>query len=356
MRLAAQELSSPLSEGIDQLVKHMGAMQAQDFAMSKWAIGCRLNDVTQADVDNALANGTIMRTHLLRPTWHIVAATNLMWMLELTSPNILRITRGYHKTVDLNPKILKASASALEKALIGGTDLSRDEIARVLQKAKINTDENRLAHLLMDAELNGMICSGPVDGNGQRYRLIPEALKKGPKFDRDEAIQRLAACYFKSHGPATIQDFHWWSALSLKDCRNGLDLIRGKLSSYDDDGIIYYFDEAACSFGDTKKQHHLLPAFDEFFIGYKDRSASIPVKDNLKLFSINGIFWPSLITNGCAAGTWKRKIKDGNVNLDIQLFTSPSNISRRNLKTQAERFGEFLGKKVQLQMKNETNI
>jgi hypothetical protein len=352
MRLAAQQLSVHSIQGIEQLVKHMGALQAQDFPMSKWAIGCRLNDITQDDVNNAFANGTIVRTHVLRPTWHVVAATDLMWLLDLTSPNILTATLGYHKTVGITSKMLKASATVLEKSLMSGNDFSRDEISEILQRAKINTDEHRLSHFLMDAELNGMICSGCVDGNGQRYKLIPQNIKTATRPDRDEAIQRLAAIYFKSHGPATIHDFHWWSALSIADCKKGVSLNSGTLSSFDDDGTMYYFDEAACSFTETKKQHHLLPAFDEFFIGYKDRSASIPVASNSKLFTNNGIFWPSLITNGRAAGKWKRKINSRLVNIDIELFTSPSSISMRSLKAETERFGRFLGKKPQIKIGN----
>lgn len=353
MRLAAQQLQAASMPGIATLVSYMGAVQAQDFAMSKWAIGSRLNEATRLDVDNALASGSIIRTHILRPTWHIVAATDIMWMLNLTAPNILRITGGYHKSVELTPKILQQGATILRKSLDGGIELSREEIRMVLKKGKINTDENRLSHVLMDAELKGLICSGSVDGNGQKYKLIPDEIKQSGNIQREEAIQRLAACYFKSHGPATIHDFNWWSALSIKDCRIGVDLNAAILSSYDDDGTTYYFDEVACSFSETGKQHHLLAAYDEFFIGYKDRSACIEVKHNSRLFSNNGIFSPSLITNGRASGSWKRKIDNKKVTIDIQLFTSPSNISMRNLRGQAARVGKFLGKEVELRMNKE---
>ena len=352
MRLAAQQLSDHSIAGIEQLVKHMGALQAQDFPMSKWAIGCRLNDITQDDVNNSFAEGTIVRTHVLRPTWHIVAANDLMWMLELTGPGILRATFGYHKTVGITPKMLRTSSAVLEKALTSGADFSREEIGEVLRRANLNTDEHRLSHFLMDAELNDMICSACADGNGQRYKLIPQHSKTAARPDRDEAIQRLAATYFKSHGPATIHDFHWWSALSIADCKKGVSLNSDLLSSFDNDGVMYYFDEEACSFKETKKQHHLLPAFDEFFIGYKDRSASIPVAENSKLFSNNGIFWPSLITNGRASGSWKRKITGRHLNINIDLFTSPSTISMRNLKLQAARFGRFIGKEPKLEIGN----
>jgi hypothetical protein len=350
MRLAAQQLNAGSKKSIGELVTYMGAMQAQDFPMSKWGIGCRLKDITQHDVNTELARASIIRTHVLRPTWHIVASSDLMWMLELTAPNILRITRGYHKSVEITPKILKASISLIEKTLRDGIDLSRTEIAAVLKKQKINTDENRLAHLLMDAELNGLICSGPVENNSQRYRLIPEQIKKAAKLDRDEAIQQLAARYFKSHGPATIRDFHWWSGLSIADCRIGIKLNSENLSSYDDEGIIYYFDETACSFSETKKQHHLVPAFDEFFVGYKDRSTLIAEKHNIKLFTNNGMFFPALLTNGRATGTWKRKINNEKVNIDIQIFSSPSTLSMRSLKSQVAQFGKFLGKEVSIKI------
>jgi hypothetical protein len=231
---------------------------------------------------------------------------------------------------------------------MNGIDLSRTEIAAVLKKQKINTDENRLAHLLMDAELNGLICSGPVERNGQRYRLIPDHIKKAATFHRDEAIQRLAARYFTSHGPATIQDFHWWSGLSIADCRIGITLNSDNLSSYEDEGVMYYFDETACSFSETKKQHHLIPAFDEFFVGYKDRSALIAEKNNTKLFTNNGMFFPALLTNGKANGNWKRQISNQKVNIDIKLFTSPSSLSMRSLKSQATTLGKFLAKEVSL--------
>jgi len=285
IRLNTQHISETTYNNIKDLVAWMGAMQAQDYGSSKWAIGARLPATTELQIEEALNKGEIIRTHVLRPTWHLVSAEDIYWMQELTAPHVKKIVQARFKALELTEAIIKKSQSIIEKALTGGKHLTRDELVAILNKGKIETDSLRASHIMVCAELDNLICSGPEKGKQQTYALQIERVKKMKSLSREEGLKKLAHRYFSSHGPATMQDFVWWSGLPVKDARKGIEMIQSDFVEEKVGAEIFLHPNSSSEFEKNKGALHLLPAFDEYIISYKDRSASLPSEHNKKVFS-----------------------------------------------------------------------
>ncbi len=206
----------------------MGAMQAQDYAMAKWAIGARLAGTTDRKVESSINNGEILRIHVLRPTWHFVAADDIHWMLQLSAPKIKSSLATRHKQLELSESVITKTNSIIEKTLSKEIYLTRDELADEFHKAGIRTDDNRLSHILFRSEMDGIVCSGPIKENKLTYALLHERVPHKKEFSRDESLAELAKRYFNSRCPATLEDFIWWSNLTVTGCpqSNGSHQIR----------------------------------------------------------------------------------------------------------------------------------
>lgn len=344
-RMYNQQITGNECETTTELVDWMGAMQAQDAAMMRWALGIRLPKTTEKSIIKALDAGEIIRTHLMRPTWHIVSASEIYWMLELTGPSILSSLKGRHKQLELDAKIIYKSNETIVKELEGGKHLIREELNAVLEKVGIDTSNNRASHLLMLAELEGLICSGIMRGNKQTYALLAERVPKKFLLPKEEALAKLAEKYFTSHAPATLQDFIWWSGLKIKDARQALELIKSTLISTEVNEQTYWFNDDQ-NLGENKNTVLLLPAFDEYLISYTDRTASITSDNHKKAISYNGIFWPIIVINGLVKGVWKRVVKNNKVAFSINLFEPVSDSLNYQIKRKAIAYGEFLNKEI----------
>lgn len=350
IRLASQQISTTECKTVKELVSWMGAMQAQDYAMCKWAVGARLPNVTDREVQDAIDKGEIIRTHILRPTWHLVSADDIHWMLELTAPQIKQFMKSNNKLLGLTDDIFKKSHKLIEKSLSRGEHFTRDELTSMYEKAKIPTHDMRLSHLLVMAELEGIICSGCNKSNKQTYALLHQRVSKTKSLAREEALEKLARRYFMSHGPATLTDFIWWSGLLVKDAKHALELIKDDFISEEVDGKTYLLHDSFLNIKHKKSSTFLLPAFDEFLISYKDRTASISTENMRKAFTNNGIFWPVIVVDGQAVGVWKRSVKKDQVLIDIQLFKPETYAVKKSIYKQAEVFAKFLGKKLLLEI------
>ncbi len=344
-RLQSQQLVNTPFKTAREVVGHMGGMQAQDYAMAKWGIGIRMKNGTEQAVDDAIDKGEILRTHALRPTWHFVPAEDIYWMIELSKPRIRTQMRSRHKELGLTEAVLKKSNRTLLKAVESGSHLTREELVAELEAIKLVNSENRAAHLLFCAELDGILCSGASRKGKRTYALLESRVPKKKTLTREEALAKLAGTYFNSRGPATLADFTWWSGLTTTDAKKALEMIKKDLSEEVIDSVSYWISR---SFKPTKQKEnlvHLLPAFDEFVISYKDRTASIKTHLQKRTFSNNGIFWPTIMVNGKVLGLWKRSIKKESVMLETDLFEKPKQSIKTLLKQPAEAFGDFLGKK-----------
>lgn len=346
IRLTSQQIADTQFKTAKEIVRWMGAMQAQDYNMAKWALGVRLTGSTADIIQAAIDQGEILRTHVLRPTWHFVSADDIYWMLELSAPRIKAFAKGRYRELELTAPILLKSYSILETALSGGKHLIREELVSEFNKAKIRTDDNRAAHLLMNAELEGLICSGTANGKKQTYALLEERVPKPKSLNREEALAKLTIRYFMSHCPATLEDFAWWAGLTITDARRGMELVRSNFISEIFGSEIYWLTNSFQGFSAKTSSVFLLPAFDEFTISYKNRSASLLLADHKKAISSNGLFRPLIVVNGKVTGLWKPVISKDKVVIETDFFKPHNKTLKLKLEKAAEKYGNFLGKKA----------
>lgn len=321
MRLVSQGICSNSFTTAKDMVKYMGAMQAQDFEMAKWAIGCRLPGSTGDMIEHSVNTGEILRIHVLRPTWHFVSPDDIYWMLALTAPRIKTSMKSRDNELGLTAEVCAKSNKIIEKALVSEKFLTRDVLIDILKREKINSNNPQVYyHLFLHAELDGLICSGVMQGKKQTYTLLAERVPGKIMLSKTEALAKLAGRYFTSHGPATLHDFTWWSGLSVQDAKEGLELAKGELISEKTREHMYWFSPSLKNSHLKENSLFVLPAFDEFIISYKDRSAAISAETGKKAISTNGIFRPVIVFNGKVTGLWKRTITRNTVTVSISLF------------------------------------
>jgi hypothetical protein len=347
IRLMNQKISQPACQ-VKEIVSWMGAIQAQDYLMAKWAIGVRLSDPFVSRIDSSIDKGEILRIHVLRPTWHFVCAEDIFWMLRLSATKIRTSMKSRHKQLELNEPVISKASGIIEKSLSNGNNLTREELANEFLKANIRTDENRLSHILFCAELDELICSGPVKDNKLTYSLLSERVTEKKFLSREESLAELAKRYFTSRSPATTDDFAWWSNLTLKDARTAAESIKTDFVTESIGSGKYLIPRSITGLGPENTNVYLLPAYDEFLISYKDRSSSLSSVQNRKTVSDNGIFYPTIVIDGQVAGIWKRTVQKNKVIIDTSFF-QPLTRSYINLvNNRATLFGLFLGKEAEI--------
>ena len=346
-RLHNQLIARHTFEKPGDVVQWLGAVQAQDFAGAKWALGLRMQGATDESIEQAFADGTILRTHVMRPTWHFVAPADIRWMLALTAPRVNAANAYYYRRLELDDAIFTRSNAVLAKALQGGKQLTRPELVSVLRQAGITADDLlRFAHIIMHAELDGIICSGARRGKQFTYALLEERAPQAKTLERNEALAEFARRYFTSHGPATLQDFVWWSGLSVADARAGLAMVTSQLIHEDVDGRTYWFSTSTPPARDLSQTIYLLPNFDEYTVGYTDRSAVFDAPDATKFDARGNVLNQIIVLNGRVVGTWKRTIKKDTVNITPSFFAPLNEAETRALAASANRYGAFLNSSV----------
>jgi len=341
-RLHNQLLSQTKFTQPSQVVAWLGAVQSQDYAGAKWAIAQRTNGLTDADIEQAFARGEILRTHVMRPTWHFVTPADIRWMLELTAPRVRAAMAYTNRQLGLDTAIFKKSNAVLAKGLRENQHLTRSELGEILQKAGVPVDGLRLGHLMGRAELDGVICSGARRGKQHTYALLDERAPQVKTLERDEALAELTRRYFRSHGPATLRDFVWWSGLTTNDARTGIDFVKPQLEGETMDEQTYWFVSSA-----TKKKSsstvHLLPDYDEYTVGYTDRTSIFNVTHTDKLDSRGSIlFQYAILMDGLVIGTWKRVLKKNEVVIHIVPFTALTSDQNQAIIDATQQYGKFL--------------
>lgn len=347
-RLQNHQIIHSDCQAAEELVHWMGAMQAQDYEMSKWAIGVRLPGSTRKQIERAISDGSIIRTHLLRPTWHFVAAKDLRWILQVSTPRVRVALRSRQKQLGLTKDLIFKSNSVLEKALTDSTQMTRSELVCTLENSGFKNEDNLASHLLICAELDEVICSGPSDGKNYTYALFKDRIPSGEKLDLDEALAKLAGMYFRSHGPATLEDFIWWSGLTKTGAKKAVNLIKDNLHSDEIEAEIYWFVEETDSKNPNDESVHLLPSYDEYLISYRNRTAIIKRKHKKKAISNNGIFRPIIVKNGEIIGIWKRSEKGSTLYVETEYFLDPSKETMNQAEETAKTFADFLEKDLKI--------
>lgn len=308
MRLLNQQLISPIFSSPLEVVDWMGAVQAQEPRAVRWAIGLRMKLPALSAVEQALDEGLIVRTHVMRPTWHIVAAQDLRWMLMLCRESNERIFRSYFKSMreELSQEQCGRAFDVLGDALSGGRSLTVAELEPYFAERNLPHADRQLHAYVLMAENIGLVCSGRLRGTQNTYALIDERIAPQPKLSREEALARLACKYFRSHAPAMLEDFVWWSGLSVTEARRAVALIADELTVERFKGAVYYLHDACRIRGRMAGTVALLPPFDEYLLGYKDRTAVLPVSFQTHAFTNYGIFFPVIMHRGQLVGNWKR--------------------------------------------------
>lgn len=350
-RLHVQRLTGePFAAALD-VVGWLGAVQSQDYAGAKWAIGQRTRDATEAGLDRLFDEGAILRTHVLRPTWHFVLPDDLRWLLDLTAPRVKATLAHYDRQLEVDSELLRHSHAVLESALRGQNDLTRPELMTRFERAGIPAAGQRLGHLLMHAELDGLVVSGPRRGKQHTYALLEERAPSSRRLDRDEALAELTRRYFTGHGPAQVADFAWWSGLSLTEVKRGLALAGSTLLHEEIDGKTYWCGTDGAVVDRSAPLVHLLPNYDEFLVAFRDRSASLTGAPGFDLASLpngNVLFSHTVVLNGQVWGGWKRRVAGRQVVVEVGPLGPLDESERAALGQAADRLGRFLGAPVTL--------
>jgi hypothetical protein len=329
-------------------VRHLGAVQAQDFHGAKWAIAQRARGLTDARIDREFDAGDLIRTHVLRPTWHFVAPEDVRWMLALTGARIARTMGHYNDLFKLDAKVFRRSNDAMAAALAGGTYLTRAELSAAIERAGIPvTSSQKLTRLVMMAELDAVICSGPRRGKQLTYALFDERVPRAAPLDRDEALLMLIRRYFATRGPATLHDFAWWSGLTVADAKRGVEMAGTELTRATCEGVDHWFVDGTPS--RARASAMLLPNYDEYFIGYKDRtSVGRRVGHSNAVIGGDGGVSHVLFVNGELVGRWRRAAQPNGVAVELTLECRLTTAERARLEAAARRFATFLDSPVTL--------
>jgi Winged helix DNA-binding domain len=341
LRLQHQHIAQPCLTQPEQVVASLGGLQGQDYPGAKWSIALRLPAATEADVVQAFDAGKLVRSWPMRGTLHVVAAADLRWMLMLTSPKNLTGSASRRRALDLDDTTLARCREVFTLALQGGKHLSREGMYAALAQANISTDGQRGYHILWNCALHGLICLATSNDKEQNFALVEEWLAPTPPKTHDEALAELAARYFLSRGPATLQDFIWWSGLSAVQARSGLDAIQSRLVSDTVGRLTYWLPADSCSPKETPSAF-ALPGFDEYLLGYKDRSAVLDAAHAEKICpGGNGMFAATIVIDGRVVGTWKRVFKKTDIDITATPFTHLSPADAQRFADAAQRYGAF---------------
>jgi hypothetical protein len=358
-RLRSQRLVGNGLDGPADVVRWLGAVQSQDYPGAKWALAQRTDGWDNAALDQAFDAGAMLRTHVLRPTWHFVTPEDIRWLVALTGPRVDAGIAGRYRQLELDGATLHRADAVIVKALEGGRARTRQELGAELQAAGISPGGQRLPHLLSHAELLGLICSGPMRGKLHTFALLDERVPPdpAPAPGREEAVARLVRRYFASHGPATVHDFAWWSGLTVTDARRGLAAIREDVEAATvGDATYWTVDPGPADPGPAvartpRPSVHLLPNYDEHLVAYRDHGPSQHpgAREGLTGRADLRLGPHAVVVDGLVVGGWRRSLAKGSAVVEAKLLVGLSEAERAGLQAAVERFGAFLGLPARLQ-------
>ncbi|MDR0865046.1 MAG: winged helix DNA-binding domain-containing protein [Candidatus Symbiothrix sp.] len=343
IRLASHQLLNTTLQSPKAVVSWLGAIQAQDYNMAKWAVGIRLPESTDKAVEAAFNNGDFLRTHVLRPTWHFVSPENIRWMLALSAERIKSSSRARDRDLEITEELYSKTNHVIEKALEGNRQLTREDLGTELENAKIPVNSARLVHFMMRAEVEGIVCSGAMQGKAHTYTLLEERVPPVKSLSKEEALAKLAQIYFTSHCPATLSDFVWWSGLSQLEAKKGLEAVKSNFIPEEINGQTYWLADVFRNVPIADECVRLLPAFDEYIISYRDRRAVLPSENHSKAISSNGIFRPTILANGQIIGLWKKSTSKARP-VGFDFFEQPDDATKSLADKAANDFKLFLEK------------
>ena len=342
IRMHRQRLwSEPFGQPKD-VVRWLGAMQSQEFGLAKWSVGQRSTGTVEDDVERAFANGSILRTHVLRPTWHFVPAEDIRWMLALTARRVHALNAYHYRRLELDDHLFARCNTILRSALEAEPHLTRKELGAALERAGIVATGVRLGYILIRAELDAVVCSGPRRGKQHTYALLEERAPNARSMDPDEALAELVARYFASRGPATARDFAWWSSLTVAEALRGLAMAGPRLEGRDVDGRTYWYDPSVAESEPRARtpRMDLVPCYDEIVVSYSES------RDILQgeVAALDRALHPhALLLDGRLLGKWRVMEGRGTMTVEAVLHRSLSRAETIGLDEAVRRFERFRG-------------
>ena len=349
MRLHNQQIAGTQFTAPGEIVSWLGALQAQDYSGALWAVALRLPNATEQQIEQAIADRTIVLTWPMRGTLHLVAAEDARWMLRLMTPRILAGAASRQKQLDLDEDTFARSFEVFASVLQGGAQRTRLELREALESAGIPADPHRVYHIIWRAAQEGLICCGVRKDKDHSFTLLEEWLPAGKHLTRDQALAEIAGRYFTSHGPATSQDFSRWTGLTAADAKQALASAASNMEEWKFEGRSYWMRPSASIARDRTPEVYLLPGFDEYMLGYKDCGAAFDPEHEARIVSgSNGVFMPTLVIDGQVVGIWKRTLKKGEIVISLSPFTPLSQPEKDAVATAADRYGAFLGRTARL--------
>lgn len=344
-RLYQQGLTNPTAASPAEVVSRLGAVQAQDYLGTKWSLAQRIANATDSEIEQAFNKGTILRTHTMRPTWHFVTPADIRWLQELTAPHVNAVNAYMYRQLELDEKLFAQANKAISQALQDRKQLTRPELGKALAQIGIVADGMRLGYILHRAELDALICSGPRSGKQFTYMLLDDRVPRSKSLPHEEALAELTLRYYAGHGPATVQDFVWWSGLSLADARLGLELVASHLDYEIHNENRYWFSANYAPVTKETTAAFLLAPYDEFFLGFSWFDTSRTTGQ-----AVNGKFaYDSMIVcGGRLVGSWRRTFERKTVIIEIQLLEPLSSAENEAIRVAAEEYAKFAGMSLQI--------
>jgi len=342
LRLANQHISRPAFSDAADVVRWLGAVQAQDYLGALWALGLRSKQTTEASVEAAITRRAIIRTWPMRGTLHFVAAEDARWMLPLLTPKVITSAASRFRGLGLDAAVFARAARIAEQAMAGGTCVRRERMYELWNDAGVATHDSRGLHLLGYLAQTGLICFGPRDGKQHTFTLLEEWLPPTSRLEREEALGALARRYFTSHGPASVHDFSWWSGLTVTEARAAVGSVKSELESEEIDGRTLWFAPGPLTRGGVDKAY-LLPAWDEYTVAYRDRTDVLDPKYATKVNAGGGVLKPVVVIRGEVVGSWQRTIAKGRALVRPLLFKRLERKDWDAIEKAAVVYGKFIG-------------
>jgi len=333
----------------EDVVGWLAAMQSQEFALAEWAVAQRAQSVKKAAIDQAVASGTILRTHLMRPTWHFVLPADIRWLLELTRPRINALNAFMYRRLGLDDAVFARTNAVIAAALDGGRHLARRELASALDGAGIRASGLHLGYILMRAELDAVVCSGAPKGRQQTYARLEDRVPPAPSLNRKQALAELTRRYFTSRGPATLKDYVRWSSLTVADGQQGLEMVGSLLEREVVDGRTYWFAHSEPGAMPPSPTVDLVQGYDECIMSYSES------KDVLRLEGTSGpppmgaaVFTHAILLDGRLLGHWRPVAGKDGVAIDGYFYRPLKGAEKEALEAAAASYGRFVGLPITL--------
>jgi hypothetical protein len=343
-RLYNQHLRAAPFASPRDVVRHLAALQAQEFAYAKWSVAQRANGANKAEIDRLFAEGSILRTHVLRPTWHFVLPADIRWLLALTAPRVNALNAFVYRQCGLDGSVFSRSNALFRKGLRGGRQLTRTQLAGILRAGGIDVSGLHLAYIVMRAELDAVLCSGALNGKQQTYALLDERVPRVATLTREEALAELSRRYFMSRGPATLKDYLRWSSLPAVEGRKGLEMIKSELAHEIVDGRTYWFSPSEDIAKSASPVIDLLQGYDEYFMSYSESRDVLRKATSAKATSPQEPgFLHAILLDGQPIGNWKHVLTKNVVRIEVHLDRPLLAAEKDALELAVERYGRFLG-------------